>query len=83
MFGKELNCKYCKKEPKYWDGDNIKCWNVEKEDNWNCQMLNKIRNLSQINDNRINYTYFEDQNYLIINGLDEILDDDIFSLYCT
>jgi hypothetical protein len=78
-FKKELNCKYCKQNPI----EGFKCWNNYKEDNYSCQMLNRLRDLQYLEDERIVWKFHNDQNYLLIVDVDKILNYNAVSLYCS
>ncbi len=69
-----MECQACKNRPKTWKGDDPKCGFTSgqfAEANWNCALVNEIRELAtRTGDYRINRQCEENQQYASISLLD-------------
>ena len=62
-------CKKCGQE-KFWNGSDITCSFQESDtfgENWNCGIVNQIREICELDIYGVNKVYCEDQYYATIN----------------
>ncbi len=66
-----MTCQACNDRGKTWTGSDPVCWFDDAKGNWNCALVNQMRDIAESDHPVVDYRFCDDQKYATIQ-IDEI-----------